>query len=210
MNGENTLKYLAVKVIEDILNGKEINENLAKELNNYPIIDYIRAEIRESHLERLKHLINSTSSDDVRRLGISLLNNLIRDERNGQDIKDFLCAFWRKADKENKLYIMWKILDFPGLEKTFHLEIYDFVQENWEVWLQKAVDWCGGRDKVLDVVSNRLKDSSFPETKAWVYLCNAMGSPDKAGVRSLIQGYISSKHSIVSQVSDDLLNKLDS
>jgi len=164
VKGEYTLKYLAAKVIEDILNDKEISEDLAGELNTYPIIDYIRAEVRGSHFERIENFINSASSIEVRRLGISILNNLIKDEKYARKIKDFLCSLWRNSDNETKLYIMWKLLDFSDLENTFHLELYEFVKENWKAWLQKAVDWCGGKDKVLDVVTKRLQDPSFPET----------------------------------------------
>lgn len=169
MDGENTYKSLAVKIMEDIQNGNDIDEDLAKEVNHYPIIDHLRLQVKETHLKMIQNLIHNSSSNDVKRLGVSLLNNLIRDGKGMEEIKALLYGLWEKEDKENKLYIMWKLLDIPDLDNRFHQKIYDFIKENWDVWLTKAVEWCGGKDKVLDVVIARLNNPSFPKTKAFIY-----------------------------------------
>lgn len=208
MNGEKIYKYLAVKVMEDIQNGNDIDEDLAKEVSRYPIIDYLRTQVKEAHLKMIQNLIHNSSSNDVKRLGVSLLNNLIRDRKCTEEIKAFLQGLWEKENNENKLYIMWKLLDLPDLDNHLHQEIYGFIKENWDAWLTKAVEWCGGKDKVLDVVIARLNNPSFPKTKAWIYLCNALGSPDTRGVRSLITDYVESKDSIVSNVAKELLQRI--
>ena len=69
---------------------------------------------------------------------------------------------------------------------------------------------CGGEERVLGVVSRRLDDPAFPRTKAWIYLCNLMGSPDSDAVRALLEQHVGSTESIVDRVAGDLLERLSS
>jgi len=201
----------AKQALQDLKNGKVIEDSLAYKLNSVPQVDYCRELIQDSDAEWLKSLASSSSKPLIRELAISLMHPLCR--KNNRDIRAYLEHLWNVSKEYNiKMQIMWRLLDYDDLPVDLHRDIYEnFVVPNWDKWLPYIVDKFGGKEKVFSSCRERLNNpSSFPPSKAWVYLCAATGGKeeDKEMVRDLLTRYSNSNESINSEVANKLFEYL--
>jgi hypothetical protein len=134
--------------------------------------------------------------------------NLMHPLREEKDVKELLFDLWKSSSSKYniKMQIMWRILDYEDISEEMHKSIYSFVRSNWEQWINYVVEKFGGKNKVLESCQERLQNPAFPKSKAWVYLCIAVGSDNTVEAKNLIENYINSKAPINAIVAKDLLN----
>lgn len=195
------------QALQDLKNGKVIEDSLAYKLNSVPHVDYCRELIQDSDAEWLKSLASSSSKPLIRELAISLMHPLCK--KNNRDIRAYLENLWNSSDEYNiKMQVMWRLLDYDDLPVDLHGGIYkNFVVPNWNKWLPYIVDKFGGKEKVFSSCQKRLNNPSFPASKSWVYLCVATGckGEEKENLKMLINQHLESKDSINSIVANKLL-----
>lgn len=208
MNDAN--RDLARSSMQDLRNGKVIDDGLAYKLNSVPLIDYCRELIQDGDAEWLKSIASSSTGPLIRELVISLMHPFCK--KNDRDIRAYLENLWNSSNEYNiRMQVMWRLLDYDDLPVDLHRDIYkNFVVPNWDKWLPYIVDKFGGKEKVFTSIQKRLQNPSFPVSKAWVYLCVSTGCKDehKAETKNMIKQYLSSNDSMNSEVAKDLLNTL--
>jgi len=198
------LDYLAGNVMDDLRRGMEFSDELIQSLSTYPSIDYIRKQVNKEDIHIIKKMTQSERLA-IRRFGISLTRQLLKE----REVRELLSNIWESTDEyEIRRALMYRLLDLEDLSIEMHNEIYNFVRKYWERWRIGQANWYGGRENILSVCLDRIKDPSYPESKAWVYLCIATLSTEKDKVKELISQYLSSKESINAKVATDLLREL--
>lgn len=202
---EQTLvEFLSAKAVEDLRSLHLLDEEVARAINRQPFVDSLRKQIRQSDIEYLMRIARGNQPAN-RNLSISLLRPFDQEK----EVKDFFRSEWQlSTEYEHRLELMWRLLDDENLPLALHEEIFTFVKANIDRFTRDRVEWCGGPDRVLDVVEQRLSDPRFPRTKDWVYLCATLGSPDKNRVTALISRYRQSEIPFVAEVADFLFQYL--
>ena len=200
-------EYLAEKIMEDVRSKQPIDDELLKELTSVPQIDYLRTKVNNEDIDLILSLA-SAESKALRSFAIVLLRKVKDDER----VKSFIRDAWKKAGEDMdillKMDLMWRLLDYPDIHISVHKEIYEFIKEHWECWIEDVTHSFGGKNNILDSIEKRLSDSSFPETKKWIYLCVSVASPDITGVKRLLSKYENSDNPFVSEVVAYLQTRL--
>ena len=198
-------EYLAKKIMVDLRSNQSIDDELLKDLTQTPQIDYIRAEVDNNDIDILLRLAH-TDRDVLRSFVIGLLRKVKDDER----VKSFIFDTWNNAQDADimlKLDLMWRLLDYTDIDSSVHREIYDFIKKNWTVWLEDVKHSFGG-ENILDNITKRLTDSTFPETKKWISLCVSVASTNIEGVERLLSTYKNPSDAFVSEVVKYLQDKL--
>lgn len=197
------IKYVAERIVEDLRTNKQLNEDLAEALNSYEWLGNLRKLITVKDKDWLRQIILANQSP-VGELCINLMHS-IREEK---DVKEFLFDLWRAPSSKywTKMQVMWRLLDYPDLSEDIHKNIYEFMRSDWNKWITYVVEKFGGKNEVLESSKERLSNPSFPESKAWVYLCIAAASDNSTDAKNLIAKYARSKSSINAVVVNDLLN----
>lgn len=198
------LDYLAKCVMDDLRAGTILDEQFARALNARPQIDHLRSQVTVDDAALVVDVINSRD-DATKWLGVALTKRII----HMPAIRELLHGLWRSTtDYETRYNIMWRLLDDPTLETEWHQEIYEFVRENWTMWLKDTEPFHAKTGDVLVAVEARLVNSEFAESKNWVYLCLAVADPRVDRVKTLLTQYIESDQSIVATVAKDMLARL--
>lgn len=199
-------KYLADKVMDDLLNRpNEFSEEFAEAVNRQPYIDFLRAKVSENDISYILK-IDIDSKPQLRSLIITMLLPV----REDKTVKSFFEEAWEKyKDFRTRIALMFRLLDYKDLNSKYRDSIYKFIRDNWEEFIEQEKTWCGGETKVLEFAKLRLKDSRYPPYKAWIYLCIAMGSSDKEGVRKLLKKYTTNNDDFIAKVAQELLGKLN-
>ena len=198
--------YICRKVFDDFKSQRPIDDTLAESLNQYPLIDSLRDVIELSDFVLLKDIV-ANSSIPLGNLAISLMRNIDRDD----NVKDYLLFSFRQATLyKRKIELLWRLLDGDQLPVSVHKEGYLFVSNNLSIFIDDIREGCGGIDNVMNACKSRLADDSFPHSKDWLYLCTAMGSPDKTAVANLLEEYQSSKNTFTSLVVKEMQKVLPS
>ncbi len=203
---QKILEYLAEKVVDDLRSNCFVDKELAIELNKQPYIDELRTKVEDTDINILVKIADSKLYSAVGGLAVTMIQGGARNKK----VKELLLRHWKEDnDFECKNYIMFRLLDDPKLDILMHEEIYNFVMDNLDQWINQQVKWITGRDKIVAFAKGRINNSDFPETKNWVYLCDCLGASDKKGAKALIKQYVDSGASIVARVAKDLLEKFD-
>ena len=196
--------YIVSKLITDVRNNVQINDNLALALDKYPHIDILRGEIGEKDAV---YILKTIPNQSV--MAGNMLISLLRNYSEQPAFKSWFIDHWYNTNDYNRrLTLLWRLLDDSSLELTMHEQLYKFVRENLVTFLDDTRDWLGGKEAMLEACKNRLSDPTFPRTKDWIYLCSATGSPDTEGAVSLLGEYKSSQGDFTAKVAGDLLDKL--
>ena len=193
------LKYIAKKVIEDIRNGRDLDEDLCDALCAYPEMDYLREVVRPDDADFIIDLWKS-GKEPVRSLTFGLLHPL----GNNEKVKEFLENLWEEStDYTIRMKLLWPLLDNPYLDVEFHRSIYSFVDDNYKQFIADIIKFAKG--DVITYAKDRLEDKRFPESKAWIYLIIAASVEEN--IDSLLSQYENSDASIVAEVVKDLRKK---
>ena len=195
---EVLLRYLAEKIMEDLRSGNQLDEGICDALIRYPEIDYLRKAVRSDDTDCIISLCRSQKKGQ-RPLGFALLQPIVGNEK----AQEFLKQLWDDAnDYDTKRQLLWRLLDNPGLSIDIHKAIYSFVNDHWARFVADSKKWV--KSDILRYVQDRLSDKSFPESKAWLYLCLASTSSNTDGIDALLNRYQDSDASIVAMVVKDL------
>jgi hypothetical protein len=197
-------KYIASKVIEDIRAGKLLSDELASSINAREYVDHLRSAVEGRDVDQLMSMFkNESGASGV--LALTILKRFVREPR----VEQFVRALWpTDAPFRRKVGIVSRLLDVNTLEPKLHEELYEFVKQNLGSFLEWLTPWWGGTDMVLPVCLARLKDKDFPASKHWLYLCGALGAPDKKAVADLLTEYRSSKNTFIARVAVEMLAEL--
>jgi len=203
----------AERLMAHIRSGLEISEYTAMSINRFGGYEKLRAEIRwPDDAPYIKRLVDS-SSEKVRFVGYALHHKPIR--QGDTNALAVLQQAWRKADTLNdkeqfqeRMQLMWQMLDAEKLEDKWHREIYSFVADNWLLWCDKTLNWTaqGDRKAILLRVKRRLADKEYPETKSWAYLLQTTISKDIKGMREIATPYINHSHFLVRRIAVALMD----
>ena len=193
------LRYVAKKVLEDIRNGRDLDEDLCGALRTYPELDYLREVVRLEDADRIIALCQS-KKELIQFLALGLLQSL----GNNEKVKKLLKNLWEEStDYTIRLPLLWRLLDNPYLNVEIHRTIYSFIRDNYNQFISDQIKWAKG--DVITYVKNRLEDSRYPESKAWIYLLIAASSEEN--IDHLLNQYENSEASIVGEVVKDLRKK---
>jgi len=162
----NKSGYVADAIVSFILAGNIPNDQESDCLNRLPLIDELRARIKEADLPALMTSLQGNSGE-VAGLYLSLLKPY--DTR--EDVQDFLRGRWEGASPLLKAHLMWRILDAPDLPIEWHQRIFDFILDNWNVFQAVVLKFMGPPESLLENVRKRIADPSYPKSKIWINLC---------------------------------------
>ena len=183
------------QVINDIFNTlfseKEFDTNILYFILKRPYIDLMRERINISDLSKLKELIYSFNPLK-RELGLALLQKI----KDHPAIKTFLLSLWFESESyDQKMDVMFRILDYQDLSDEIHKDIYEFIQINWDRWITDCIKWHANNNasNILSAVKKRLEDKRFPISKAWIYLLMSTASPYKKETSQLIEKFVNKK-----------------
>lgn len=139
-------RYAAKKVIQDLRDGKEIDNALLYYLNSSPLINYCLEEIREDDKELLKEIASSKGKVlSLRQFALMLL----RQFKSHPDVKNFLYDLWKTSPEyEIKIEVLWSLLSYHDLSEELYNDIRrNFIASDWDKWLPLIVEKLGGDDK---------------------------------------------------------------
>jgi hypothetical protein len=179
--------WIAKHLVEDCRSGHQMTATLCRAMHNEQVVRIARKLIQESDFEWIKKMCDS-AEEDVCRLGLSLMRPLaIR-----RNLREFFLNLWTKWENSYpvRAELLHRITDFEDLPITIHKELFSFVVNNWESWIDAVRKWTGGSRYVIDYCKRRLADPDFPVSKHWVYLCSAVASNNPSEARELITDYM--------------------
>lgn len=180
-------KYLALKITEDIRKGIFLSTSLIEEISRIKITDMIRNQLYENDIDILRKYLGSEEIN-LKLFAIDLLQRFIDNE----SVQKEMLSLWEQTQKyEIKAVVMFRLLDNPDLNDEMHNSFYDFIEQNWNRWINDRIKIFADGDtkNILYVMKSRLSDKRFPLSKAWIYLLISTASPDLEGCRQLIDEF---------------------
>ena len=170
------------EIIADLRAKRIISETLLAEVSKTPVLDHLRDRVRESDSEwLLKMALDDRES--YYSLGISLLRPLQYDAA----IRNFLFNLWQNdTSYKRRWWVMFRLLDYPELPIEIHRELFQFTKANWKQWIADVVNHFGGSAELLNVLGARLQSPSWPQSKTWVRVLEALGASDKESLREFL------------------------
>lgn len=188
MSINSVSKYVVDKIVDDIRQGVQIDDELAESLDVFPMSDLLRKEISKSDVSMLIKLVDG-GSVSVGNLAINLLKDYVREPR----VNKKLISLWKARDKNvytRNHTVMLRLMDNVA-NISMHSEFFNFILANFDDFKKKVVRFPEGVTNVLAFCESRLNDKKFQSSKKWVYLCGALASDDKKGARALLKKYAS-------------------
>ena len=177
------------EIIADLRAKRITAETLLAEINKTPVLDHLRARVRESDSEWLQEMALDDRESHYS-LGISLLRSLQHDAR----IRIFLFNLWQNdTSYKRRWWVMFRLLDYPELPIETHRELFEFTKANWKQWITDVVNHFGGPAELLSVLEARLQSASWPQSKTWVRVLEALGARDKESLREFLNRIAASR-----------------
>jgi HEAT repeat protein len=195
---------ISKKVVQQLRSGERVSDEDAAAINHSPEVDVARRLILDTDIEKLLALARD-QRQVLRRTAITLLRHFAA----RPDVSAALKKRWLdETDFEVRYAILWRLLDDPLLPSPIHREIFDFIKANWLRFTETNRRWYVEPERIIEGARDRLKDPSFPDSKAWGYLCILASSPDKKTARELITGYADSPDLFLREVADFCMSKI--
>jgi hypothetical protein len=171
---------------------------LAK-FNETPLIDDLRGRIEPGDIGWLKRMAQD-SGEEQSALGISLLRSVQKES----EVRQFLFDLWKNdTSYHRRWWVMFRLLDYPDLSIEMHRELFQFAKTNWTRWLDDVVNYFGGPAELLKALQARLADTSWPESKTWVRVIEAVGASDEEAISKFLS-WVSAKRPQAPLVSEAL------
>src|SRR5215213_335378 len=158
--------FVADAIYTYMRNGNLPTERDSDFLDRMPLIDTLRQRVSEEDLPWLMDIVENEDG-----LTAGLYCSLLRKYSHRQDVKTRLEGRWDSASAYLKNRLMWRMLDNPELPQEWHERFFDFVLEEWQVFNDFNLKFLGRSQLGISNIISRLGDSSFPESKKWIYLC---------------------------------------
>lgn len=189
---EKMAKYICEKIIQDIRNGILLEPEILKYVTNKQYLLYLRGLFVD---DDYKYILKYIESNEYahKRFAFTLLQQI----KNNTKVKETVFNYWKNATTyKDKRLVMFNLLDYEDLEFSTHVQIFDFVKSNLDIWLSDTCAFMtnGNIDAILDAVRERISEHKYPPTKHWIYLLIAFSSPSKSSVLDLINEHQSYKY----------------
>jgi len=140
------------------------------------------------------------------RFGLHL--SLLRMFTIRQDVQQRLQQRWQTADAFGKAHLIWRILDDPQLREEWHRKLFRFVLSDWEEFQKVSLKFLGTPSNVVQHALKRIGDTSFPDSKKWVYLCRVPTvSDDPDAAKALVNLGLLMKDEYTKEVAAELLKR---
>lgn len=203
---------LAQRIVDQIRSDPDgLSPDLCERASNYPLVDMLRALVVDADEQVVMALCESQSRPHST-LGFYLLDRLT----HRASVHKYLIGKWNAlrpdADIKTRVVIQFKLLDYPKISRNLSRDLWNFTTSSWDSWLSHCVRWCGGLEAVLPFCESRLarcgqprEEGGYPLSKRWAYLCAALASTDKDGVRKMLMRYADP---FLARVAKDLLDRV--
>lgn len=170
-----TPAIVAACVVERFRKGSMPSAEECERLNGPPLIDEIRKAITSEDLAWIWDNIEPAGNQKA-----AFCVSMLRLHCENAEVQACLKKLWSKAKPYVRTHLLWRILDDPSLGPEWHLRLFEFVLDQWDIFQAGAKAFTGSTDEeVLVRALERFGDASFPETKMWAYLCTAAGAVDR-------------------------------
>ena len=165
-------KFVADAVMAYMRDANFPNDSQAAYLDARPLIDALRGRIEPEDISIHLDIINKQAAQAAG-LSISLLR--LHNKINSDILKCFEDR-WKTANPYLRNRIMWRMLDIKDsafIEK-WREELAEFVFSEWNTFRDFNLKFYGGPNQVISSMLSRFGDTTFPDSKKWVYLCSAI------------------------------------
>ncbi|MDR3666072.1 MAG: hypothetical protein P4L35_04425 [Ignavibacteriaceae bacterium] len=194
----STADYSAENILMKIRNQNLLEKELVLQLNGRPYIDDLREMISVDDIKYLQIYIESP--DNVyKQFALALLQNISSEPL----VKDLFFKLWKEAKTyDEKMNVMFRILDYEDLNQEIHENIYQFALQYWDQWINDCIKWQSKNnpDLVIANMTERLNDPRFPYSKKWIYLLIATASRDFDRVLELLDKYAGTNKTLVEKI----------
>ncbi|MBK5275595.1 MAG: hypothetical protein JJE30_11155 [Desulfuromonadales bacterium] len=167
-----------------------------------PFVNDLCAAVQESDMPALFSLMEKADWM-VANLATSLLRKFKDDPKVRRQYVDVWCNWGRPL--EVRLCVMYPLLDYPDLERELHGEFFATIMQNTDRFKAFALTYFATPNDVLPTAIDRIKTAT--PSKLWIYLCNALASPDVAGARAFIESNTGNSDQFVARVARTLLSQ---
>ena len=200
----NDPQWDAEEFLRQLRLGKGVSEDIQTRVAMFPTIDLVRSQLQDSDVSEL---MKAAGTDPVASGGVAfaLLSPFAENDR----VSEFLTTQWMNATSfVRRNNILWPMLEIQSLPDRYHEEGFAFVNEHLNEFVENCFPWWGSRLQILDAVKKRMDYKKTRRTKHWIYLCVAMGSDDRDGLRHLLEETARSPSGISASVANTLRKRL--
>jgi hypothetical protein len=202
------VSYLGASLFEDLEdnNGVMISPELSDEVVNAPVVEEMRGLVRRAkNVDWIAKIIKN-DLEGPQTLAISI----VRHKCNIPSIKASLFDLWENRNKLSirvVISLIYSLLNYSDLEEKYHMEMFEYLKKNKEVWKDKVIEWWRNSELVVENARNRLDDPTFPDSKKWIYLAQIAWFGKEQDSLKLLQNYVNPcQHvkTVVQSLIDDL------
>jgi hypothetical protein len=161
--------------------GVRPSEQEAAAMKRRPLIDELRKKVEPSDVAKFLSVMDGEEGY-VAALHLSML----RHHAATLEVGEHLRRRWETASPFLRASLVWRILDDPKLPAAWHRRMFEFIEAELKLFGDVSIEFIGGPGKLFYYCLQRLGDSTFPETKKWVYLCNAAEAEEPGMARALV------------------------
>lgn len=146
----------------------ELSADEYRQLTSMKNMDALRPLVAEEDLSWITQ--NLLVADDER---FAFLLSLLHKFAARPEVQELLRSLWSGVSETKKISLFWRVLDDPELPLHWHQVLFNFVDENWELFKEACLPFNKGTPEgVLAGNVERYLGKDFPETKKWAYLCS--------------------------------------
>lgn len=193
----------AASIVEALRNGERPTEREAAAMKRRPLIDELRNCVVAEDVPRFLSIV------DVEQGYVAALHlSVLRHHAGRPEVQESLRRRWESADAFLRASLVWRLLDDPDLPREWHRKMFDFILQEPKTFDKVSLEFIGGQGKLFSYCLQRLGDSSFPESKKWIYLCNAAAAEEPGLARALVALGRYLPDPFAREVAEQLLQKL--
>src|ERR1044072_3838692 len=197
-------EFLADAIICSLRRGELPTPEESEEIDSRPVIDGLRCKVEVQDVAWLLEL-GKGRTGATPGLATSLLRNHIADPR----VLECFEARWEGAEPYVKNRLMWRLLDRTQATEWWRDRFLRFVLDEREIFRTFNHSFYGNGTEGIYNLLSRLGDTSFPDSKRWVYLCCLPDVlEDRSAVKSLLSLGLSSADRFERGVAGELLRRL--
>jgi hypothetical protein len=199
------VRNIVMRVVSAAPSGGTLNEIDVRKWRKTPFVHELRKAVQPNDIPVLLSLAKNADWP-VANLAVGLL----RAFKNDLEIRQHYLDIWNdeRRPMELRFCVMYPLLDDPDLPRKLHEEFFTTILANLDVYKRTVSDYYITPEHVLPTVRKRIKDPQYPVTKRWVYLCNALSSPDKLEAREFIEPFKDDLDPFVKKVALTLIEKV--
>ncbi len=196
-------EYVADAIIVYIREGHYPSDESAVFLDRLPLIDALRQRIGEDDVPWLLSLVENESGPAA-----GLACTLLRKHIHQQEVKNCLETRWNTANPYLRNRLLWRMLDDPNLSREWHRRLFNFVLEEWDMFRDFNLMFYEGSLKAVSRILSRLGDTSYPDSKKWIYFCCVPDVvEDRRAAKTLINIGLSANDEFTREVAEVLLER---